>query len=234
VIRECCIAKKVIVKMCGNQLCDNDETRKALINACLSMNEQGLNQGASGNISARVRDGILITRSGVAYHEMSIADIVKIPFAGDPSLNGYRPSSEWRFHQALFELRKDVAVVLHAHPMHATALAIQRRPIPRCHYMIAAFGGDDIPVAEYAIFGSEKLSANITSVMKNRHACIMANHGALVVGESIKAALWRMQELEALSKQYLLSFIGGQPTLLTKAEIEEALTAFDDYFKSKM
>jgi len=220
--------------MHGNQLFDTDETRQALIDACLSMNEQGINQGTSGNISARVRDGILITRSGVAYNEMGIADIVKIPFAGEPSVHGYQPSSEWRFHQALFELRKDIAVVLHAHPVHATALAIQRMPIPRCHYMIAAFGGDDIPVAEYAIFGSEKLSANITSVMKNRHACIMANHGALVVGESVKAALWRMQELETLSKQYLLSLIGGQPILLTEAEIDEALKAFDNYFKAKM
>ena len=220
--------------MHGNQLCDSEETKQALIDACLAMNEEGLNRGASGNISARVKDGILITRSGVAYNEMSVADIVKIPFAGKPSVHGHRPSSEWRFHQALFELREDIAVVLHAHPVHATALAIQRRPIPRCHYMIAAFGGDDIPLAEYAIFGSEKLSANITSVMQNRHACIMANHGALVVGESVKAALWRMRELETLSKHYLLSFIGGQPTLLTKAEIDEALKAFENYFKAKM
>ena len=224
----------MVMKMHANQLCDNIMTRHALIDACRSMNERGLNQGASGNISARVSDGILITRSGVAYDEMSITDIVKIPFVGEPSVHGHRPSSEWRFHQALFQLREDIAVVLHAHPTHATALAIQRRPIPPCHYMVAAFGGNNIPLAEYATFGSEKLSANITAVMKNRHACIMANHGALVVAETVKDALWRMQELETLSKQYLLSFNGGEATLLTTAEIEEALTAINGYFKTQI
>ena len=220
--------------MHGNQLCDSEETKQALIDACLVMNEEGLNRGASGNISARVRDGILITRSGVAYNEMSVADIVKIPFAGKPSVHGHRPSSEWRFHQALFELREDIVVVLHAHPVHATALAIQRRPIPRCHYMIAAFGGDDIPLAEYAIFGSENLAPTLQALCKIDTLVLWQIMGRWLLGTALKAALWRMRELETLSKQYLLSFIGGQPTLLTKAEIDEALRAFDNYFKTKM
>ena len=120
-------------------------------------------------------------------------------------------------------------VVVHAHPAHATAVAMQGRPIPACHYMVAAFGGSDVPIAPYALFGSDALSHHVVTAMGDRHGCLMANHGATVLGESFERALWRMEELENLAQIYLLSRIDGAPIILSKAEIDLVIQQFAGY-----
>ena len=208
---------------------DTHETRQALIDACLWMNEQHLNQGTSGNISARTEAGILITPSGVPYEDLTPDQMVTIPLDGMPGGDGGKPSSEWPFHQGLHRARPDMPVVLHAHPPYCSILAVQRRPIPACHYMIAAFGGNSVPLADYALFGSPELCANMAEIMADRHACLMANHGATVLGETIAKARWRLEELETLARTYLFSSIGGTPHILSDAEIAEVLVAFQNY-----
>jgi len=91
-------------------------------------------------------------------------------------------------------------VVLHAHPPNCSVLAVQRRGIPACHYMIAAFGGNDVPLVDYTLFGGETLAKALAQAMTNRHGCIMANHGATVLGETIEKAKWRLEELETLAR----------------------------------
>jgi L-fuculose-phosphate aldolase len=95
--------------------------------------------------------------------------------------------------------------------------------------MIAAFGGNDVPLADYALFGSPELCANMAEIMQDRHGCLMANHGATVLGESIDKAMWRLEELETLARTYLFSSIGGAPHILGDDEIAEVLVAFQNY-----
>lgn len=211
-------------------LSDTPDTREAMIAACLWMNAQGINQGTSGNISVRVADGILITPSAMPYEDLTSAKIVKIAPEGppDPALP-YAPSSEWQFHQALHAARPDMPVVLHAHPPYCSALAAQRRGIPACHYMVAAFGGDDVPLADYALFGSDALAEGLSRTLEKRHGCLMANHGATVLGETIERAKWRLMELESLAHTYLLSQIGGAPHILSKAEMAQVHEGFANY-----
>ena len=204
--------------------------RQAIIDGCLAMNAKGINQGTSGNISVRDRDQMLITPSGIPYDDMTPDMIVSVPLDGVPG-DGPKPSTEWHFHQAILRARPDVGAVVHAHPAHATAVAMQRRGIPACHYMVAAFGGSDVPLAGYARYGTEALSAEVTHALKDRDGCLMANHGATTVGDTLEKALWRMEELEALAQQFLLSQIGGAPVLLSEAEIAEVLDGFKTYGK---
>lgn len=209
---------------------DSTQTRQAMIDACLWMNARGLNLGASGNISVRVQEGILITPSGVAYDQITPDRIVSLPLAGAPDpATGDRPSSEWPFHQRLHQSRPDMPVVLHAHPPHCSAVAIQRRGIPACHYMVAAFGGHDVPLAGYALYGSDALSEALARALAARHGCLMANHGATVLGEDIARACWRLEELENLARIYLLSHQGGAPHILSNAEMAEVLDKFPQY-----
>ncbi|MFP7674666.1 class II aldolase/adducin family protein [Marivita sp. S0852] len=210
-------------------LADTKTTRSALIEACIWMNARQLNQGTSGNISARIADGILITPSGVPYEHLTPEALVTIPIDAPPGANGPKPSTEWPFHQALHRARPDMPVVLHAHPPYCSVLAVQRRKIPACHYMIAAFGGDDVPLADYALFGSPDLCADMARIMADRHGCLMANHGATVLGETIEKARWRLEELETLARTYLFSSIGGTPHLLSKEELAEVSRAFENY-----
>ena len=204
--------------------------RQAIIDGCLSLDAKGINQGTSGNISVRDGDAMLITPSGVAYDAMTPEMIVTVPLDGGPG-DGLKPSTEWHFHQSIYKARADVQAVVHAHPAHATAVAMQRRAIPACHYMVAAFGGSDVPLAGYARYGTEALSNEVTKALANRDGCLMANHGATTVGDSLAKALWRMEELETLARQFLLSQIAGTPVLLSEAEIAETLEGFASYGK---
>lgn len=194
---------------------DTEETRAAVIGACLAMNARGINQGTSGNVSVRVgADRMLITPSAVPYDAMTPEMLVELPLAGQPAPGERKPSTEWRFHQALLAARPEMAAVVHAHPPHATAIACQRRGIGAIHYMVAIFGGQDVPLAGYHLFGSPDLAADVVATMAGRHGCLMANHGAVVLGETLEKALWRMEELEALARVDLLSRIGGAPVTL--------------------
>ena len=209
---------------------DSTELRQAVIDACLEMNVSGINQGTSGNISVRAGDHMLITPSGVPYGKMTPADLVRMPLDGSAPPEGQlKPSTEWPFHLAILQAKSAVNAVVHAHPVFCSALAMNRQSIPACHYMVAAFGGSDVPVADYALFGSRKLSENIIRSLQDRSACLMANHGAVTTGESLPRALWRMVELETLAKGYTTSLALGKPHILSEDEMADVIAAFADY-----
>lgn len=205
--------------------------REAIVAACREMNATGLNQGTSGNVSARLGERLLITPSGVAYDALGPEMIAAMPLAGeDGAWEGpLRPSSEWRFHLDLARARPQIGAIVHAHAPHATALAIARKPIPPVHYMIAAFGGADIRCADYATFGTEALSRAVLAAMEDRNGCLMANHGMLAAGPTLARTMWLAVELEALARQYVTALTVGGPVLLSEAEIAEAQRAFADY-----
>ncbi|WP_417471874.1 class II aldolase/adducin family protein [Leisingera sp.] len=209
---------------------DTTAVRQAVIDACLQMNAEGINQGSSGNISVRAGNQMLITPSGVAYEAMTPDMLVQISLDGSPAPEGQmKPSTEWPFHLAILQAKPAVNAVVHAHPVHCSALAMNRQSIPACHYMVAAFGGTDVPLADYALFGSRQLSDNIVAALQDRSACLMANHGAVCTGESLPRALWRMVELETLAKGYATSLMIGEPHILSQSEMDEVIAAFADY-----
>src|SRR5215475_5460436 len=86
------------------------ELRKGIIASCRAMNSLGINQGTSGNISARHGNTMLITPSGVPYEELKPADIAAMLIDGEyGSWSGpFNPSSEWRFHLDIMRSRPDV------------------------------------------------------------------------------------------------------------------------------
>lgn len=211
------------------------EIRQSIIDACRSMNATGLNQGTSGNISVRHGDTMLITPSATPYDRMRPEDIAAMPVARDyGSWSGpLKPSVEWRFHLDILRARPEVGAVVHAHSPYATALAMTRRSIPPAHYMIAAFGGSDIRCADYALYGTEALSAAALAALEGRLGCLLANHGMIAVGPSLERAMWLAVELETLARQYHATLTIGGPVLLSDAEMAEALAGFASYAASK-
>jgi len=215
--------------------CDDTATRQSIIDACLAMQAAGVNQGVSGNISLRTTEGMLITPSGVEYEKMRPDMLVLMPLDGSQMRPGQmKPSSEWQFHRDILLAKRSEMAVVHAHPTFCTALAMNHQPIPACHYMVAAFGGDDVPVADYALFGSQELSRLVVQALHHRSACLMANHGAVVTGDSLQTALWRMMELETLAKGYVTSLTIGSPKLLSADQMSEVKQAFADYGRTSL
>jgi L-fuculose-phosphate aldolase len=170
-------------------MADEGAVRQAIVGACLSMNDHGINQGTAGNISVRWENGLLITPSGLPYDEMKIDDIVFMNMNGSYE-HRLAASSEWRFHRDILQQRVDVNAVVHAHPVHATAFAICGMEVPAVHYMIAAAGGPSIRCAPYAPFGTEELSRAVLKALSGRTCALLANHGMVATGQDLRAALW--------------------------------------------
>jgi len=194
----------------------------------------GLNQGTSGNVSVRSREGFLITPSGQNMAALTADDMVEMSLAGDALGEGKpgkpgRPSSEWRFHRDIYATFAAAEAIVHAHSPFAVALACLRRGLPPFHYMVAMAGGVDIRCAAYATFGSQALSDAVLAVLQDRRACLMANHGLVVWGFSLSAALALANEVEALCGQYLRACQVGDPVLLSDVEMQEVLEKFKDY-----
>ena len=202
--------------------------RRQIIETARQMNARGLNQGISGNLSARISGGLLVTPSGVDYDTLQPGGIVEMAFDGawrcaEPAR---RPSSEWRFHRDILAARPEFGAVLHCHARNATALSCLRKDIPAFHYMVAVAGGDSIRCAPYATFGGETLSKNALAALKGRSSCLLANHGLIACAESLAQALALAVEVEELAAQYLLALQAGRPTLLSKAEMKRVLAKF--------
>lgn len=205
------------------------QLRRAIIDTALDMSLSGLSPGRSGNVSARWRDGMLITPSGMAYDTIDVEDVVYVADDGTVPGDQRKPSSEWRFHLAAYHQRPDCAAVVHTHSLHATVLACAHKPIPAFHYMVAVAGGSDIPLVPYALFGTAELADHVAAGLADRQACLMANHGQIAIGNSLDAALELANEVETLAEQYVKLLTLGKPKLLTKSEMAEVLERIKSY-----
>ena len=202
--------------------------RREMIATCIFMNERGINQGTSGNVSVRVDGGFLITPSGVPYSEMKPEDIVLMKL--NASHSGKRkPSTEWRFHRDIIEKKPEVGATIHLHSMFCTSLSILRREIPAVHYMIAAAGGPTVPCVPYVTWGTQELADYIIDALENRHACLLANHGMVCVGPNLKKAAWLAVEIETLAAQYWRALQIGVPHILPDDEIDRVMEKFKSY-----
>jgi len=101
--------------------------------AMVALVDSGLNRGASGNVSVRDGDQMLITPSGVPPRQIRPEDIATMPLAGDGDWDGtLAPSVEWRYHRDLLNACPDRQAIVHTHAPWCTVLAFARKPIPRC------------------------------------------------------------------------------------------------------
>jgi L-ribulose-5-phosphate 4-epimerase len=210
---------------------DTDELwlRQEIIDTALALSRDGLSPGTSGNVSARHGDGLLITPTGMSYDDLIPEDIVFIDNNGMPQKDARKPSSEWRFHFSAYAACENARAIVHAHSRFATALACAHKPIPAFHYMVAVAGGDDIPLADYATFGTAELADAVASALKDRKACLMANHGQIACGESLEAALALAHEVETLAAQYVAVLQIGKPHILGDEEMGRVLKRFESY-----
>ncbi|MDW3097296.1 MAG: class II aldolase/adducin family protein [Alphaproteobacteria bacterium] len=203
--------------------------RQDVIDTACAMQASGLSPQRSGNVSVRSGDGFLITPTGMSYEDLTPEDVAYVAMDGSQPEDQRRPSSEWHMHQALFAARPQAQAVVHAHSAFAVSLACLREDIPPFHYMIAVAGGKDIRCADYATFGTEDLARNAVAAMTDRKACLLANHGQLVFGDSLTSALELAHEVEDLCAQYWRARQVGNPVILDDAEMERVIAKFAGY-----
>jgi L-fuculose-phosphate aldolase len=206
------------------------DLRKKIISTCLRMNSEGINQGTSGNVSARTDEGFLLTASGIPYATMKPEHVVEMDLHG-----GYRgdflPSTEWRMHMDIFRDRPEAGAIVHTHSIYATALACLRKDIPAFHYMIGVAGGTSLKVSDYAEFGTQELSNAMLKALEGRTACLLGNHGQICFGPDLDKAIGLAREIETLCQQYWAASLAGNPVELTGEQMSSVLRRFKTYGK---
>ncbi len=197
------------------------------------LNSTNLSALRSGNISVRAKekniDGFYITPSGMTYSSLKPKDIVFVSLKGRFDKKKGIPSSEWKFHQDIYVNKKEAKAIVHAHSTCATAVSSHQKSIPAFHYMVGIAGGEDIKCTKYATFGTRNLSKNILSALKNRSACLIANHGQIAFGESLEKSFELAQEIENICHQYINALRIGIPKILSKNEMIIVLGKMKNY-----
>src|SRR5215472_9984613 len=183
---------------------DNTEERsirRAMVEVYATLAQLGMNSGSAGNVSVRFGPGMLITPTGCSAASLRTGNIVLTRFDGS-SVGRPKPSSEWRMHAEVYQRVGAARAVIHTHADNCVALASLRMPIPAFHYMINLFGGDSVPCVPYATFGTSELGAAAGAALEERTACLLANHGMLTRGSTLREAFEAAVVLETLARQY--------------------------------
>lgn len=206
---------------------DEDTPRQALVETVRRLQDSGFNHGSSGNVSCRTSGGMLITPTGANSANLTPSRLVHV--GSDGIAIGGVPSSEWHMHEAILRAHPTANAVIHTHADACVALACLRKPLPPFHYMVAAFGGTDVRCARYATFGTADLGASAVDALRDRSACLLANHGMIAIGKTLEAAFQTTVKLETLARQYLLALQGGEPVLLPDEEMARVARRYGNY-----
>lgn len=200
--------------------------KAAVADVARAMYREGLVVGSAGNVSARAEGdyAMHITPTRVKYPELTAEHIVTVTLEGDPIEGEGLPSSESLMHGAIYAARPDVRAVVHAHPVHASAMAVRREPIPAFVDEQVVYLGGTVEVSPYAPAASEELAANAVVALGRRRAVLLANHGTVSVGRDPEDALEMTRLTERLAHVWLLASArpGAQqlPRDIVEAEIE--------------
>jgi len=212
-----------------NAAASGAELRTMVVSACRELTRRGLTHGTSGNVSVRCgARRFFVSPSGMDYEVLQADDVPLMDLNGR-WFGRCRPSSEWRFHRDILESRPDVGAIVHTHSPRATALACTGRGIPAFHYMIAVAGGRDIRCAPYYTFGTQELSDAALTALKDRKACLLANHGVIATGADLAIAVALAGEIENLALQYSLALTLGEVRILDDAEMSRVIEKFRTY-----
>ncbi|MFL2656063.1 MAG: class II aldolase/adducin family protein [Burkholderiaceae bacterium] len=203
--------------------------KQKLIEACNKISRLGLIKGSSGNLSLRIdTERYLLTSSGCSLEHLKDQDIVTMSIDGK-IISGENPSSEWMIHGDLYKERSDIRSIVHTHSKYVCVLACLHKELPPFHYMVAIAGGENIRCCPYELFGTKKLSNNVIEAMKNRNACLMANHGLVVGSSSLANSVYIAEEVESLCEQYVNALAIGNVQLLSQKQMKDVLEKFKNY-----
>jgi L-fuculose-phosphate aldolase len=188
----------------------------ALAAAGRAVADGGLVVGTAGNLSVRSGDTMLITPRGTRLRE--VGRCVRVRLSDGTVLDGANPSSETPLHRAVYAATRAQAIV-HTHSRFATVMSTLVGELPPVHYATTAFGGC-VRVAPYATFGSDELAANVAAALEGRRAALLANHGAVTIGETLAVAVDLALQLEWLAEVAYYATLAGRPAQLAGEQLE--------------
>ncbi len=185
--------------------------------------EKNYTPGYSGNISARYKDGMLITTSGSSNGYLSENDIVYTNFEGKSLEDGKKPSSEKFLHIEIYKKRPEINYIIHVHAPYLSSFASAGKDLmaPIMAENVFYFGG--IPLADYALPSTMELVVNTVKYFDKFDAVLMANHGFVVASKTIEDAYMKLELAESYAQVVLNTYLLGGAKYLTQNQAEEIL-----------
>jgi L-fuculose-phosphate aldolase len=202
--------------------------RRDLVACGADLLRRGLLSQTSGNLSVRTASGALcITPSSLEYDRMTDEDIVVCDRGGAVLAGDRVPSSETPLHCAVYDARPDVAAIVHTHSPYATTLAVLGYSIPSVHYMVASLGVTRVEIAPYATYGTPELAASVRgNFTAPARAILIANHGVVAAGTTLKQAADAAETVEILAGLYYRAISVGVPNVLSEAQMAEVMAKY--------
>ena len=185
--------------------------------------EKNYTPGYSGNISARYKDGMLITTSGSSNGYLSENEIVYTDFEGKSLEDGKKPSSEKFLHIEIYKKRPDINYIIHVHAPYLSSFASAGKDLmaPIMAENVFYFGG--IPLADYALPSTMELVENTVKFFEKFDAVLMANHGFVVASKTIEDTYMKLELAESYAQVVLNTYLLGGAKLLSNSQADEIL-----------
>lgn len=205
------------------------ELRRSVAEAARMVAHKGLVEGTAGNLSARLGDHIAITATGAELCALTDRDVTVVSLEGEVIEGAFEPTSEIDLHLSVYRnsaLR--AGAVVHCHAPYATAIACSLDELPVLHYEQLMLGGA-IRVAPFAVFGTPELADLAMTALQGRKAALLANHGAIAYGKSLKDAVHNTMTLEWMCQLYCRASALGAPKVLS---IEQQVAVAEHAFKT--
>jgi len=180
------------------------KTKEQIANACHLLHSIGLVCGASGNISIRVKDKILLTPSGRHKAIVTPKEITTIDMEGN-ILEGDKPTSEMPMHLAIYKKRKDINAIVHAHPPWTLSVTLAGRMLDSNMLVESALFLKNIPVIGYYPPGSKELASAVAAKANDACVMVLSKHGAISYAPTLDKAIEYMEYLEHLAKIQVLT-----------------------------
>jgi ribulose-5-phosphate 4-epimerase/fuculose-1-phosphate aldolase len=199
------------------------KARESICGIGASIFNRGLTAGSSGNISVKTDDGWLMTPTNASLGRLDPARLSQLD-AGGNLVSGDAPTKESFLHRVMYEEREGTGAVVHLHSTHSVAVScladIDPHDVlpPVTAYYVMRIGR--LPLVPYFKPGDLSLAEAVRGFAGKHHAVLLANHGPVVAGSSLDAAVNAVEELEETAKLYLL-LRGAKTRFLTPAQVKE-------------
>ncbi|CFR20860.1 aldolase [Yersinia kristensenii] len=203
---------------------NEQQAREDMVKLGASFFQRGYATGSAGNLSLKLADGTLLaTPTGSCLGELNAERLSKVSLAGD-WISGDKPSKEISFHRAIYLNNPACGAIVHLHSLYLTALSClqgldEHNAIkPFTPYVVMRVG--DVPVVPYYRPGDSRLGEALAKLAPQYRAFLLANHGPVVVGKSLREAADNMEELEETAR--LVFTLSDRPIrYLTDNEVAE-------------
>jgi len=210
------------------------EVKQQILEAGKRLYEKRFVASNDGNISARIDDKrVLVTATKVCKGDMTLDDILVVDYDGNLLEGDRKPTSELKMHLAVYKQRKDAKAIVHAHPPNATAFAVSGINLDKLTLPEVIFTLGKISFAEYGTPSTSQIPDAVSKVVHDSDAILLANHGALCLGESVMDAYFKMETLDHFASITLKSRSLGGERELDPSEEKELFKVRSEVFGKK-